>query len=61
LLLADEPTGSLDDATGRQVLDLMLRLARDEGSTLLYVTHSRELAALADETWVLSSGVLETG
>ncbi len=59
LLLADEPTGNLDDASSRMVMDLMLQLAADEGSTLVYVTHSRELAALADETWALHSGVLE--
>ncbi|MFQ5990047.1 MAG: ABC transporter ATP-binding protein [Candidatus Methylomirabilales bacterium] len=59
LLLADEPTGNLDDANSRLVMDLMLKLASEEGSTLIYVTHSRELAALADETWHLHSGVLE--
>ncbi len=58
LLLADEPTGNLDDASSRLVMDLMLSLAKEEGSTLLYVTHSRELAALADETWQLQSGAL---
>jgi ABC-type lipoprotein export system ATPase subunit len=61
LLLADEPTGNLDDESGRAVMDLMLELSAEEKSTLLVVTHSRELAALADETWHLSSGVLETG
>ncbi|MCZ6480405.1 MAG: ABC transporter ATP-binding protein [candidate division NC10 bacterium] len=59
LLLADEPTGNLDDANSRLVMDLMLKLASEEGSTLIYVTHSRELAALADESWRLHSGVLE--
>ena len=58
LLLADEPTGNLDEATGQVVMDLLLRMARDEGSALVYVTHSRELAALADEVWELRSGVL---
>ncbi|MFL5264707.1 MAG: ABC transporter ATP-binding protein [Anaeromyxobacteraceae bacterium] len=58
LLLADEPTGNLDEATGQIVMDLLLRLARDEGSALVYVTHSRELAALADEVRELHSGVL---
>jgi ABC-type lipoprotein export system ATPase subunit len=59
LLLADEPTGNLDDDTGRRVMDLLLRLAEDEESTLIYVTHSVDLAALADQTWSLHSGVLE--
>jgi ABC-type lipoprotein export system ATPase subunit len=58
LLLADEPTGNLDEATGQLVMDLLLRMTRDEGSALVYVTHSRELAALADEVWELHSGVL---
>ncbi len=58
LLLADEPTGSLDDENSRQVMDLLLALAREEGSTLIFVTHSRELAGLADEVLPLQSGVL---
>jgi putative ABC transport system ATP-binding protein len=61
LVLADEPTGSLDDTTGRQVMDLLLELVRAENSTLLYVTHSRELARLADFSWRLHDGLLETG
>jgi ABC-type lipoprotein export system ATPase subunit len=40
-------------------MELLLRLVRREGTALLYVTHSRELAALADETWRLHSGLLE--
>lgn len=60
VLLADEPTGNLDDEHGRRVMDLLLTLARAEGRSLLYVTHSREFAALADETWHLHSGVLDT-
>lgn len=59
LLLADEPTDNLDDATGRVVMDLMLDLVRSEGGTLIYVTHSRELAARADAIWELHSGHLE--
>ncbi len=59
LLLADEPTGSLDDASGEVVMDLMLRMVAEEGATLVYATHSRELAALADRTLRLHSGILE--
>jgi ABC-type lipoprotein export system ATPase subunit len=59
LLLADEPTGNLDDENGRRVMDLLLRLADEQGSALVYVTHSLDLASLADETWRLGSGVLE--
>ena len=60
LLLADEPTGSLDDENGRVVMEQLLSLSSQEGSTLVYVTHSPELAAMADETWRLHSGLLET-
>jgi putative ABC transport system ATP-binding protein len=59
LLLADEPTGNLDEETGRAVLDLLLELARDERSAVLLVTHSAELAQAADAVWTLHSGVLE--
>jgi ABC-type lipoprotein export system ATPase subunit len=59
LLLADEPTGNLDEESGRVVLDLLLGLAREEGSAVLYVTHSADLAGAADAVWRLHSGVLE--
>ena len=59
LLLADEPTGSLDDASGEVVMDLMLQMVAEEGATLVYATHSRELAAMADRTLRLHSGILE--
>jgi ABC-type lipoprotein export system ATPase subunit len=60
ILLADEPTGNLDDENARLVMTLMLDLARDEGCTLVFVTHSDEIASLADETWTIHSGRLET-
>ncbi len=59
LLLADEPTGNLDDETGLLVMEQLMSLVAEEGSTLLYVTHSAELAALADRKWTLHSGRLE--
>jgi ABC-type lipoprotein export system ATPase subunit len=59
LVLADEPTGNLDEENGQRVMDLLLGVAREEGSAVLYVTHSRELALLADEVWTLHSGVRE--
>jgi ABC-type lipoprotein export system ATPase subunit len=59
LLLADEPTGNLDDATARPVMDMLLRLAKEEGGTLVYVTHDPGLAALADETRRLHDGCLD--
>ncbi|HKY33828.1 MAG TPA: ABC transporter ATP-binding protein [Candidatus Polarisedimenticolia bacterium] len=61
LLLADEPTGNLDDETSRTVMDLLLSLAIGERSALVYVTHSLELAALARRVCRLHSGLLEPG
>ena len=58
LLLADEPTGNLDDENGWRVMELMLSLVDEEGGTLIFVTHSREVSGLADEVWRLHSGVL---
>jgi ABC-type lipoprotein export system ATPase subunit len=59
LILADEPTGNLDDESSKKVMDLLVRLVHEERSTLIYVTHSLEQAALADERWDLHSGILE--
>jgi ABC-type lipoprotein export system ATPase subunit len=59
LLLADEPTGNLDEESGERVMRLLLRLAREEGSALLYATHSKEVAALADEVWEVHAGAVE--
>jgi putative ABC transport system ATP-binding protein len=58
LVLADEPTGNLDAETGRQVLDLFQRLVRGAGTTLLLVTHSAELARLADRVLTIREGRL---
>ena len=60
LILADEPTGNLDEATGDRVFDLLLSLARDEGRALLIVTHSERLAARADRRLHLSRGRIQT-
>ncbi len=60
LLLADEPTGNLDDETGQIVMELLLSLARDQGNTLIYVTHSQELAARADRALQIVDGDLVT-
>jgi len=56
ILLADEPTGNLDSATGRQVIDLLMRVNRDHGRTLVLVTHDPELAQVADEAIALRDG-----
>ncbi len=59
LVLADEPTGSLDEQTAREVGELLAALNREEGTTLVVVTHSRELAARMDRVLVLTAGRLE--
>lgn len=56
LLLADEPTGNLDDDTGVRVMDLLFALQRRFGITVLMVTHSREIAARAERVLVLEAG-----
>jgi len=59
LLLADEPTGNLDGATGRVVLDLLVAMRADEGATLVLVTHDPAVAALADRRIHLKDGRIE--
>ena len=56
LLLADEPTGNLDSDTGEQVLQLLLKLPRESGTTVLVATHSQEIAHRADRILSLSAG-----
>jgi len=58
LVLADEPTGNLDDATGAAVMGLLDALTRRAGKTLLLATHSREVAALADRVLTIEAGRL---
>ncbi len=56
LVLADEPTGNLDEATSRGVMKLFAELVKDTGSSLLMVTHSQEMASYLDSRWVLHDG-----
>ena len=56
ILLADEPTGNLDSATGRVVLDLLVTLNREQGATLVLVTHEQPLAECANRRIVLYDG-----
>jgi len=58
LLLADEPTGNLDDETAREVLPVLLSLTRARGATLVMVTHDEALAATADRVLELREGRL---
>jgi putative ABC transport system ATP-binding protein len=61
LLLADEPTGNLDSATGGAIVDLLLALNRERGSTLLLVTHDAALAARAVRSVALRDGRVVNG
>jgi putative ABC transport system ATP-binding protein len=56
LLFADEPTGSLDAATGERVIDLMFALHREQGATLVLVTHDASLASRCERQLVLAAG-----
>ena len=56
ILMADEPTGNLDSANGQHVLELLLQLNREEMTTLVLVTHDRELAQYADRVILLRDG-----
>jgi putative ABC transport system ATP-binding protein len=58
LILADEPTGNLDAETGQQVLDLLDRLTRQAGRTMVMVTHSPEVIGLADRVFRIIAGRL---
>lgn len=58
LLLADEPTGSLDFATGARIMDLMFAMNRDAGTTLVMVTHDREIASRCDRQLHIEAGRL---
>ncbi len=56
VLLADEPTGNLDTANGHHVLELLIRLNKDEGATLVLVTHDEMLASHAERRIILRDG-----
>ena len=58
LVLADEPTGNLDEETGEQVLKLLLELTRDAGKTLIMATHSPEIVPYADRVCRIHDGKL---
>ncbi len=60
ILLADEPTGNLDSATGAVVLELLLALNREQGATMVLVTHEQSIARCADRSIVLRDGLIAT-
>jgi predicted ABC-type transport system involved in lysophospholipase L1 biosynthesis ATPase subunit len=59
IIFADEPTGNLDSKAGEAIIDLLLRLARERGRTLLVVTHDERLASRGDRTLHIADGVLQ--
>lgn len=61
LILADEPTGSLDSARSREIVELLREIAHDRGAMVVLVTHDSNVAALADRCYTLSDGKLASG
>ena len=63
ILIADEPTGNLDDSTAANVLELLDRLVRKEGGTMIVATHSEKVAAFCDRVLELHDGhlVIDSG
>ncbi len=59
ILLADEPTGNLDSKSGKAILELILHITREEGCTVVMVTHNREAAGHGDRIIYLRDGVIE--
>lgn len=59
IVLADEPTGNLDSRNGEEVLQLLLQISREEGCTVVMVTHNREAAGYGDRVICLRDGLIE--
>ena len=59
IVLADEPTGNLDITNGEQVVEILLRLAHEEGRCVIIITHDLEIASQMDEIYMMRDGVLE--
>jgi putative ABC transport system ATP-binding protein len=59
LLLADEPTGNLDQETGDIVLEMLDRLTRKASKTMIFVTHNQDASEYADRMFILQDGQLE--
>jgi putative ABC transport system ATP-binding protein len=60
VLFADEPTGSLDSLNGEVVMDLLTRAARDQGTTVIIVTHEARVAAYADREVIVRDGLVSS-
>ena len=61
IILADEPTGNLDISNGEQVVEILLRLAHEEGRCVIVVTHDMEIAGQMDRIYTMRDGVLLSG
>ena len=61
IILADEPTGALDSKTGRMVMDLFHKLNREQGKTIILITHNQELAQETDRYVTMRDGRLYVG
>ncbi len=59
IILADEPTGNLDEGNSAQVVDILLRLAHDENRCVIIITHDAEIAARMDRVYTMRDGILE--
>jgi len=58
IIIADEPTGNLDAETERDILDILMSLTREEGRCVILVTHSKEVASIADKIFEMRGGSL---
>ena len=58
IILADEPSGNLDEETGNAIMDMLFELIKTNGTTLILVTHSKDIAKRCEKTYELSQGNL---